>query len=109
MRNAVNARIVIPQYASLRLYTCGFDFSVTFNVAENLMQYLDKCEDTRIFTFRKGNRYYASIRQTFSYAEHNMEQVIWHRLPRMKQILLVAIKEAKIAQLKDEVFRLKVL
>lgn len=107
MRNNAEARIVIPQYANLRMYVCAYEFSITFNIKENLVKYLDKCKNTRIFTFKKGNKYYASIKQTFSYSDHDMEAVIWHRLPRMKQLLLIAIREAKIAALSDEIRCLK--
>ena len=107
MRNNTNTRIVIPQYANLRMYIYGYEFSVTFNIKENLVNYLNKCKDTRIFTFKKGNKYYASIKQNFSYSGYNMEAVIWYRLPRMKQLLLIAIREAKIAALNDEIRCLK--
>lgn len=107
MRNSAEARIVIPQYANLRMYVCGYEFSITFNVKENLVKYLENCKNSRIFTFKKGNRYYASIKQNFSYSGYNMEAVIWYRLPRMKQLLLIAIREAKIAALNDEIRCLK--
>ena len=71
MRNCVENRgIVVPSYANLRLYGCGFELSVTLHITSAMLPYLRdvmgiEANGKLFFVIRKRLEVYATTSLNF--------------------------------------------
>lgn len=112
MRNCVENRgIVVPSYANLRLYGCGYELSVTLHITSAMLPYLRdimKIEDRgyRLEGFGHNGKFYATVVKFSNYNDFD-QQLIFTRCRMMLKALKISLRDAKIRQLQMEMEEIK--
>lgn len=112
MRNCVENRgIVVPSYANLRLYGCGYELSVTLRMTSAMLPYLRditgiKDRGYRLEGFGNNGKFYATVVKFFNYNDFD-QQVLFARCRMMLKSLKLSLRDAKIRQLRMEMEEIK--
>ena len=112
MRNCVENRgIVVPSYANLHLYGCGFELTITLHITSKILPYLRDVMEVekagyKLEGFCHNGKYYATIVKFFKYEEFDQMR-IFNKSRLMLKALKVSIRDAKIRQLQMEMEEIK--
>lgn len=112
MRNCVENRgIVVPSYANLRLYGCGFELSVTLHITSAMLPYLRdvmgiESNGYKLEGFGHNGKYYATVVKFSDWKDFD-QQRIFARCRLMLKALKVSLRDAKIRQLSMEMEEIK--
>ena len=114
IRNNANIRVVVPQFVNLTVYDYGFKMTVTFNINEYAMYYIHNHKDDHlppaaaelIHTYQRctsrGIRHYVTLER--SYNDLNLIGYATRTVAVQDlRVLKILMREAKIAQLKNEI------
>lgn len=112
MRNYVaNKGIVVPSYANLRLYGCGYELSVTLRITSKAFPFLRdilnvKEQGYRFEGFCWNGRFYGSIIKFSEYRNFDQQRLISEAKSMLKALKL-SLRDAKIRQLRMELEEIK--
>ena len=107
IRNNANIRVVVPQFVNLTVYDCGFKVTITFNISEYGMYYIENHKGSNnIHTYQRctsrGIRHYVTLER--NYSDLNMIPYATRTVAVQDlRTLKILMREAKIAQLKNEI------